>query len=474
MNMPTLSAVDETTRFLRSQIVGLDRQVPVLGGTHRPYTFLDNAASTPSLLRVKETVNNLLDWYASIHRGTGFKSLISTEAYERSRELVAEFVGADPRQDVVIFGKNTTEAINTLANAFPFEAGDVVVVTLMEHHSNDLPWRCCARVEHFGVNPEGQFDLQAFDDLLKQFQGRVKIVSTTGASNVSGFMPPIHDMAEIAHRHGAMILVDCAQLAPHRSIDMGPADSPRHIDFVSLSAHKMYAPFGTGALIGPREFFDQGRLNFRGGGTIEVVTLDEVYWAGSPDRYEAGSPNVIGAAAMGAAVKALTEIGMDRIAEHEKLLTTYAIEQFSRIPGVSLYGCKDPQRVEDRVGVIPLMVDGMPHGKTAAILSYEYAIGVRSGCFCAHPYVLNLLGIDHDAFEHYKGQVLHHDRSEIPGLVRISFGCYNTESEVDLAAEALEAAASGKYQGEYQLDRSSGSYAPVGFDARILDEYFQL
>ncbi len=474
MNQSILSAVDETTRYLRSQIVGLEQQVPVLDGTLRPYTFLDNAASTPSLLRVKETVNNLLDWYASIHRGTGFKSLISTEAYEHSRKLVADFVGADPAHDVVIFGKNTTEAINTLATAFPFQAEDVVVVTLMEHHSNDLPWRCCAQVEHFGVNPEGYFDLQAFEDLLKQYQGRVKMVATTGASNVSGFMPPIHDIAEIAHRHGAMILVDCAQLAPHRAIAMGPVDSPRHIDFISLSAHKMYAPFGTGALIGPREFFNQGRLNFRGGGTIEVVTLEEVYWAEAPERYEAGSPNVIGAAAMGAAVKALSEIGMERIAEHEKRLTTYAIERFSRIPGVRLYGCQDPQRVEDRVGVIPLMVDGMPHGKTAAILSYEYAIGVRSGCFCAHPYVLNLLGIDHNAFEHYKGQVLEHDRSEIPGLVRISFGCYNTESEVDLAAEALETAASNKYRGQYQLDRPSGSYAPAGFDTRILGEYFQL
>jgi cysteine desulfurase / selenocysteine lyase len=455
----------------REQIVGIDQKVPILDGSLRPYVFLDNAASTPAFRSVMEAINQSLTNYASIHRGTGFKSLISTEAYERSREAVLDFLGGNQQTDCVIFGKNTTEAINILADAFQFEPGDVVVITLMEHHSNDLPWRNCTTVEHFSVDPNGTFDLNAFEDLIKSYRGKVKLVSTTGASNVSGFMPPIHDIAEVAHRNGAMILVDCAQMAPHRSIRMDNPVPSRKLDFVAISGHKMYAPFGTGALVGPREFFNHAKLSYRGGGTIEVVTVNEVHWAEAPERYEAGSPNVLGAVALAAAIKTLKSIGMEAVADHEKMLTTYALERLNKLQGIHLFGCKDPSRVEDRVGVIPLQVEGVPHGKVAAILSSEGAIGVRNGCFCAHPYVLHLLNISLDEFEVYKHQALNHDRSELPGLVRVSFGCYNTVEEIDILIGMLQRIVTGDFKGNYILDKKTGSYHPDGFETHILEKY---
>jgi len=459
---------------LRAEIVGIDQQVPLLDGSTRPYVNLDNAASTPAFRGVQERVNQLLAWYSSIHRGTGYKSQVSSRAYDRAREIVAEFVGADPQADCVIFGKNTTEATNTLAGVFPWQPGDVVVTTVMEHHSDDLPWRARARVEHAAVDPDGELDLEDLQRKLDLHAGRVRLVAVTGASNVTGFMPPIHEIAGMAHRAGALILVDCAQLAPHRAIDMGPHGSPGHLDFVCISGHKLYAPFGGGALVGPRAFFAQNPPDHRGGGTIEVVTLDEVHWAEPPERNEAGSPNVVGAVALAASLRILTGVGMQAVAAHEQELTTYILEKLNRIPGVRVFGSSDPARVEDRLGVISFALEGLPHARVAAILGFEAGIGVRDGCFCAHPYILTLLDVRGQEYEDFKREVIHHDRRRVPGLVRVSFGCYNTTGEVDYLVEWLERIRAGKYSGDYLQDPASGAYYPRGYQPETLAQSFDL
>ena len=226
-----------------AQFIGVDSQVPLLDGTECRYINLDNAASTPALRGAADAVNRFLEYYSSVHRGAGFKSQLSTFAYEQARALVLRFVGADPGEHVCIFGKNTTEALNKLARRFPFTADkNVVLVSVMEHHSNDLPWRPVARVIHIDVTPEGQLDEADFDRQLARYGAQVALVSISGASNVTGFQNPIHRLAEKAHAAGAQIAVDCAQLAPHRAIDMGRLADPGHLDYVTLSAHKLYAP----------------------------------------------------------------------------------------------------------------------------------------------------------------------------------------------------------------------------------------
>src|SRR5258708_7285637 len=256
------------------RIVGLDRRVPALDGSMLRYINLDNAASTPVLHEVLDTVNRFMDWYASVHRGTGFKSRVATQAYEDARAIVAQFVGANLREQVVIFGKNTTEAINKLSYRLPLVPDDVVLVSQLEHHSNDLPWRARARVEHIGVDAVGRLDAAHFDRLLQTHARRIKLGAVTGGANVTGYMCDIHSLAAKAPPAGAPSLVDCAQLAAHRGIDIGTLDDPTHLDYVTLSAHKMYAPFGTGALIGRRDTFEGGEPEYRGGRTIEVVSLD--------------------------------------------------------------------------------------------------------------------------------------------------------------------------------------------------------
>jgi cysteine desulfurase/selenocysteine lyase len=386
--------IPTVAEHLRNEIVGVERRVPLLDGSQQTYVNLDNAASTPPFRRVKQKVDEAMELYSSVHRGTGFKSQISTYLYDQARQVTADFVGADRNYHAVIFGKNTTEAINQLANRFPFQDGDLVLTSIMEHHSNDLPWRAKAGMLYADVLPDGSLDLEDFQHKLEKYQAQIRLVTITGASNVSGFLPPIYELAEMAHAYGKKILVDCAQLLPHRQIDMGPINSPRHLDFIALSGHKVYAPFGTGALIGPRAFFNRGDPDYRGGGTVDLVSLNEVQWSDTPERDEAGSPNVIGAVALAASLSLLKEVGMEAVAAHEAELTRYALQRLSSLPGLELFGCKNPDRTADRVGVIPFQVEGVPHAKVAAILGYEGGVGVRNGCFCAHPYVLKLLGIN--------------------------------------------------------------------------------
>jgi selenocysteine lyase/cysteine desulfurase len=467
--MPTPDSL--TIDNVRSQIVGIDAQVPLLDGTHRPYAYLDNAASTPALRPVYDKVNEFMVWYSSVHRGAGFKSQIATQAYELAHELVGCFVGADLQTNTVIFGKNTTEAINKVAHRLPLEPDDVVLCSSMEHHSNDLPWRQRAQVRHIGISDDGSLDEDDFDRLLDQHAGRVKVVAVTGAQNVSGYVNPIHRLAEKAHAVGASIVVDAAQLAPHRAIDMRPDDDPGHLDFVVISAHKMYAPYGTGALIGPISVFGQGTPDLVGGGTVALVTPDEVRWARPPGRDEAGSPNVVGAVALAQAVLSLQELGMEALAQHEAELTAYALRQMQRIDGVEIYGDPDPERASERVGAIPFAVRGVDHIKVAAVLSFEGAIAVRNGLFCVHPYIQRLLGISsEEALRHY-GEIQDGTRIARPGLVRASFGCYNTSEEVDRLAEMLARIAAGEIEGVYDQDPATGDYLPRGYEPD-LERYF--
>jgi selenocysteine lyase/cysteine desulfurase len=466
MATPPRPAAPLALDTLRADIVGIDARTPVLGGGERPYVFLDNAASTPAFGRVLKAVEAFLPWYSAVHRGAGFKSAVATEMFDRCHDVVARFVGADPATNLVVFGKNTTECINKLANRFGFGRDDVVVTTTMEHHSNLLPWRKYANVVHVGVDALGFPRLDELRAALEAHAGAVKLVAITGASNITGICPPIHDIARWAHAAGARIFVDAAQLAPHRRLSMLADDDPGHLDFVAFSAHKLYAPFGTGALVGPVSFFEQGEPDMVGGGVVDIVTLDEVVWNPSRHKEEAGSPNVVGAVALAAAVAVLERVGMDAIAAHEQALLEHAYRTLGRLRGVRLYGPTD--RLADKVGVIPFTVDGVPHGLVASILASEDGIGVRSGFFCAQPYVKGLLGIGADQQRETGCGVSAAQATEAgSGMVRASLGCYSTEGDIDALASALEAIVEGRYLGQYDQDALTGAYRPRDYEPPV-------
>jgi cysteine desulfurase / selenocysteine lyase len=446
---------------LRARFVGVDECVPTLGGRLVPYVNLDNAASTPALVSVMDAIDRFLPFYASVHRGTGYKSRLSTRIYEEAREVVGRFVNADPDRDVVVFAKNTTEAINKLARTMPMRDDPVVITTLLEHHSNDLPWRARARTVHVQACADGALDEDDLDRQLGIHAGRVALLAVSGASNVTGVVQPIHRLAERVHAVGGRILVDAAQLAPHRPIDMRPHDDPGHLDFVAMSAHKLYAPFGSGALVGARSAF--GTIpDHRGGGTVHAVTVDDVAWADLPDREEAGSPNVVGAVALATAAATLTDIGRDRIAAHEAELLRFATTRLSTVPGLRLQGPTRPIDLASRVGVLPFTIDTVDHGLVAAILGYEHGVGVRSGCFCAQPYISHLLGHDESQRQAWMRRARGGDKRGAPGMVRISLGCYNNTTDIDRAVDALVQIVGGGIAGTYRCDEY-GDYRPVDY-----------
>ena len=458
----------------RPLFVGLDAQIPLLDGRCCRYTNLDNAASTPPMKAVQQAVNDFLVYYSSVHRGTGFKSQLSTQAYEQSRQMVLRFFGANPSDHTCIFGKNTTEVINKVARRISLAGKRNIVLTSgMEHHSNDLPWRAVANVIHVGLTADGMLDEDDFDAKLARFTDQVALVTITGASNVTGYINPIHRLAEKAHAVGAMMMVDCAQLAPHRLIDMLPLDHPAHLDFIAISAHKMYAPFGTGALVGRKDIFEHGDPDMSGGGTVEIVTLDHVVWTEPPEKEEAGSPNTVGAIALAAAIRQLETIGMNQVARHEAALTRYALERLQAVPSLKIFGDSSPSNVEDRLGVIPVEITHLSHFLVAAILGYEYGIGVRSGCFCAHPYILHLIGLSSEQAAEVRRRIIEGDRSDMPGLIRASFGLYNTIEDVDTLVKALFDVSTGKYKGKFIQDKVTGEYSPVGWQPDYT-QYFKL
>lgn len=448
--------------IVRAQIVGLDTPLPRHHGAPAPAINLDNAATTPPLRAAQAAVERFLAVYGSVHRGAGLRSQLASAAYEQAREVVGRFVGARPGQHQTIFTRNTTEALNLLARRLELAPGQLIISTELEHHSNDLPWRAVAPVLHVRATPAGGLDLDHYEALLRRHAGQVRLVAVTGGSNVTGYLPPLRRLAALAHAAGAEIAVDAAQLAPHRRIDLGDLADPEHIDYVAFSGHKLYAPYGAGALVGRADTFRRGAPMLAGGGSVRRVTARSVEWADGPAREEAGTPNAAGAVALAAACLALEQIGLEAIAAHDAALTAYALDALARVPGLWLYGDPDPATAEARLGVIPFGLEGYDPHLVAAVLSYEAGVAVRSGSFCAQPYVGRLLESQRIGCE--VGQ---------HGLVRASFGLYTTEEEVDALVRTLRAIAAGDFDGLYERDPERGGFRPVGWSVAP-EPFFQL
>ena len=440
-----------TDSSLPVTLVGDGLAVPCLDGVERPYLNLDAAASTSALPAVAERVQAFLPWYSSVHRGAGYKSRLATEAYEEARAAALAFAGRG-EDDVAIICRNTTEAINHLAYRLRLAPDDVVVTTVVEHHANLLPWaRLCER-RFVECAADGTFST---DDVAAMLDAgpRPKLLAVTGASNVTGWQPPIDDIIAAAHERGVPVLVDGAQLAPHHPL-------PATADFVAWSGHKMYAPFGAGVLIGPRDAFADGDPFLAGGGAVDLVDLDEVTWTDPPEREEAGSPNVMGAVALGAAIAELQRIGWDAIVAHDHELAVQLRTQLAAVPGVQLLG---PGLDQPTLPLATFVVDGVHHALVAARLSAEFGIGVRHGCFCAHPYLLRLLDLTVAEVHAYRRAVLDHDRREVPGAVRASAGLSTAPADVDRLVAAVAEIASGRpAPWAYVQDRHTGDFWPEG------------
>lgn len=415
----------------RDLVSGTNSMVSLENGSMVDFINFDNAATTPPFKSVLKEIIDFSPHYSSIHRGTGYKSILSSTIYDEGRNLVLNFLGGNKDYHTVIFLKNTTECINKLSYRLKDQLKDKIVLsTYMEHHSNLLPWNHRYTTDYIEVDPLGRLCIQDLEYKLRLYKGKVGLVAVTGASNVTGYINPIYDIARICHKYGAKILVDGAQLIPHSPFHMKPIDSSDHIDYIVFSAHKMYAPFGTGALVAPKETFREGFSEQLGGGIVKFVTTKDVVWEDPPTKEEAGTPNLMGVLALSTSIKVLQNLGMKNIEEYERNLTRYALKLLKEIPNLIIY---DDGYVDNKVSIISFNMKGIHHEDLADMLSNQGGVAVRTGCFCAQPYVQRLLGIsDLEMNKYRKDEAL-----KRPGLVRISFGIYNDYNEIYLLAYLL-------------------------------------
>ncbi|MER7806429.1 aminotransferase class V-fold PLP-dependent enzyme [Streptomyces sp900116325] len=428
-------------------VLGKDVTVPLVTGGEVTYAALDYAASAPALQRVWDDVAAYAPYYGSVHRGAGYLSQLSTDLFENSRKAVAEFLGCRAG-DQVIFTRSTTDSLNLLAAAVPADCQVFVYET--EHHASLLPWRD-ARVTYLNAP---RTPAQAVEALERALAGRdphgPALVCVTGASNVTGELWPVKELAAAAHAHGARIVLDAAQLAPHHPVDIDELD----VDWVAFSGHKLYAPFGSGVLAGRADWLQDAEPYLAGGGASRKVARRtdggvDVEWHSTAARHEAGSPNVIGVYSIASACKALTEAGFDRLVGREQQLVTRVREGLAEVPQVkvlSLFGDDAP-----RVGVISFVVEGWNSSHFAAALSAEYGIGVRDGLFCAHPLVRTLLGSDpQDPGECGAPEAEPGERSL--NAIRVSFGAGTPDEHIERFVRAVKELVSEGAQWKYRTE----------------------
>ena len=389
---------------------------PILAGranSGQPLIYLDNAASTQRPVPVIDALRHLDENdYANVHRGIHTFSERSTEQYEQAREKVRRFINARHAHEI-IFTSGTTASINTVARSWGdahVKAGDEILLSVMEHHSNFVPWlqlaeRTGAKVRHIPMTDDGQLEIDSIDDLMNE---RTQLVAVTAVSNVTGTINPVAEIARKAHSVGARILVDAAQHVPHQSTDVRALD----VDFLAFSGHKMLGPSGVGVLYGRKELLDEMPPFMGGGSMIHEVHLDHFTPAELPAKFEAGTPPIVPAIGLAAAIDYLSKIGFQAIHEHERALTRRAHQVLEGIDGVRILG----PPLEQKAGIVSFMVDRIHAHDVAQVLD-RYGVAVRAGHHCAQPL---------------------HERLGVTASTRASFYLYNTLEEIDQLGEALQ------------------------------------
>ena len=383
----------------------------------RPLVYFDNAATTQ---KPRQVIDALVEYYeqynANIHRGIHTLAEEATAKYEETRQKTADFIGA-PGAECIVFTRNTTESINLVAYAWArkqLKAGDEIVFSVMEHHSNIVPWQLIAKetgatLRFIDIDAEGQL---VRDDLERQIGERTKIVAITHMSNVLGTINDVRKIADLAHKHGALLLVDGAQSVPHMPVDVQQLDC----DFFAFSAHKMLGPTGVGVLYARRELLEAMAPFLGGGEMIRRVTLEESTWNDVPWKFEAGTQNIGDVCAFGATLDYLTALGMENVRAHEIEITRAAVQKLSSVPNLTIYG---PESVEARGGVVAFNVDDIHPHDLGTVLD-SYGVAIRAGHHCAQPLMRRL---------------------DIAATARASFYIYNTVDELDTLLEGIEAAA---------------------------------
>jgi selenocysteine lyase/cysteine desulfurase len=430
---------------LRTSFTGLDTEYPLADGSTAARTYLDSGASTLRLTVADDVVRRALRHYANTHSQLHFGARIMTHLYHQAHEIAGDFVDASDDYTVVFNGSGVTGGLNRMARVLAERRPDrdVVITTMMEHHANDLPHRKhVGKVVHVPLEKDpdgeaGRVDVTALRHAVEEHADRLNYVAVTAASNVTGITNPIHEIASLAHDAGALCVVDAAQSAAHVPVSVQGAAPDEAIDVLCMSGHKLYAPGSPGVIVARKALFEGLEPQEVGGGIVDRVETDSYQIMEElPEREEAGTPNLPGAFRLAATMYLLGRVGMDLVEEDERERTQYALERFAAIDGLQIYGAHRLE-VADRIGVITFNLDDLPHGLVTAALNDYFGIAVRNECFCAQPFVRQLLGRAGTGSGNEDAAGEDCGPETQPGMVRVSLGLYNTDADVDAAAEAL-------------------------------------
>lgn len=420
----------KNTNNYRNLFIGIDDEISIYNGNKIVPINLDNGATTPALKECMKCVSDMLYVYSSIGRGKGYKAKFCNEFYENSRKKILNFFNVKKQEDyTVIYVKNATEGLNLLAKSL-VNKRDYVITTRMEHHANDLPWRENCNVLYVDVDDKGLLNNERLETLVRKNRGKAKYITITGASNVTGYLNPINKIAKLAHENGMKIIVDAAQLVAHKEINMSGSGEDDHIDFLVFSAHKMYAPFGCGVVIALKEDIKDKEPLLMGGGAVDLVSDNKVYLDSEPERFEAGTPNIIGVCALLSAIRIISSIGFEKIEQQEERLRDYLLYGLESMSDIIIYG---DSNCNERIGVAVFNVKDIDHDTISERLADLRGIAIRNGTFCAHPYVRRLLGIKDEEFCKYA-----YSNRKRPGMLRVSLGLYNSKEELDEFLNTLE------------------------------------
>lgn len=422
------------------KVVGTGDHITLKNGKNVRVVLLNNAATTPPFEATLQTVNEFMKTYGALHRGAGPHANITFKKSEDAIAILHKFLGLTANQ-ALLFTSNTSSAINLFIRLLRLKKDDVILTSIIEHTSNNLPWKYNteAKTVYVGAFDDGSIDYDDLEKKVAENAQNLKLIAITGASNLTGYIPDIERVAKLAHQHGALLFVDAAQLAPHRPIDMGK----QGIDALAFSAHKVYAPFGLGVLALPKNILDTNPVD-PGGGSIDMISETDIVWAPPTARHQTGTWNVNGIIAAAASCKTIMDAGWDNIVEHERELVHYAAEQLKTVPDITLYVPAEKYLSEDRVGTFTFNIKGYHHALLSAILENEYGIETRAGTICNHRLVRRWFNIDDATQKEIEEKIAGGDRLASYGIVRASIAIHNTKEDIDALVSALKSIAINK------------------------------
>lgn len=439
------------------KVIGTNHIITLTTGKKARVVLLNNAATTPPFEKTLEAVNHFLQTYGALHRGAGPHANITFQKIQDALNSIRKFLNL-PESHTLLFTQNTSAAINLFARMLCLKKSDVVITSSIEHTSNNLPWRYNTETQIVEVNAfeDGSIDYDDLEKKAAKHGKNLKLITMTGASNQTGYIPNIQKLSKIAHKYNALLFIDAAQLAPHRKMDM----KQDGVDALAFSAHKVYAPFGIGVLALPKSLLDTIPAD-PGGGSIDMISETDILWAPPQERHQTGTWNVAGIIALAASCQVIMNASWETVEKHERELVKYMAENLQKLPKITMYVPSEKYLTENRIGTFPFNLAGIHHAQLASILEHEYGIETRAGTICNHRLVRRWFKISDTEQKKIEKQIANGDRLASYGIVRASLAIHNTKQDIDMLLSALTEIAKNGSKLKYKPVPHEETFVPV-------------